>query len=269
MEQPTPSGDFLAMQRAFAAHLRNPEKHLPPTELDQRRAATYCELFYNNVEGFIRNGFPVIFSLMSHQEWHSLIRDFYEQHECRTPYFTAVGREFVAYLESERAACTDDRPFLLELAYYEWLEVDVRICPDPEVDVIYDASNDDLLDSPIVMSPFVRPVQFQYPVHQIKRDFQPKTPPEHATFLVVYRNRDEGVSFLTVNVLTWRLIQLLQGEERGGKPWTGRQAMEALAAEAPQLPLSTILDFGAPFLSELKDKGLILGSTVPGVLLTI
>ena len=54
-----PAG-FAALQYAFAGHIRDPE-HMPvPDGVEPRRMAVYRDLFYNNVENFIANSFPVL-----------------------------------------------------------------------------------------------------------------------------------------------------------------------------------------------------------------
>ncbi len=56
----TAKADFIQQQYDFAAHIRNPEQNPAPAGIEDRRMGIYRELFYNNVEGFLSNGFPVL-----------------------------------------------------------------------------------------------------------------------------------------------------------------------------------------------------------------
>ena len=55
--------NFQEAQRHFAAHIRNPDLNSAPSGIEDRRMSIYRELFYNNVESFISNGFPVLRSI--------------------------------------------------------------------------------------------------------------------------------------------------------------------------------------------------------------
>ena len=90
------------------------------------------ELFYNNVEGFISSGFPVLRELLDDKTWHAMVRDFFSRHRCKTPYFLEISAEFLDYLENERDT-SDDPPFIKELAHYEWAELALTVA-EQEID---------------------------------------------------------------------------------------------------------------------------------------
>ena len=99
--------DFQRRQYEFAAHIRDPENRPAPSDVEDRRMAIYRELFYNNVEGFIANTFPVLRSLHDEDAWHGMVRDYFSHHRAQTPYFLEIPREFMAWLENERAPRED------------------------------------------------------------------------------------------------------------------------------------------------------------------
>ena len=90
--------EFTRRQYEFAAHIRDPENRPAPQDVEDRRMAIYRELFYNNVEGFIANSFPVLRSLLEDTAWHAMIRDYFSSHRAQTPYFLEIPREFLAWL---------------------------------------------------------------------------------------------------------------------------------------------------------------------------
>lgn len=118
-----PDLDFREVQRRFAAHLRDPERHAAPKGIEDRRMAIYRRLFINNVEDLLGRAYPVLSGLHGPERWSRLVRDFYREHGCHTPYFPRLGWEFLDYLSNERGARQDDFPFLAELAHYERAEV--------------------------------------------------------------------------------------------------------------------------------------------------
>src|SRR6185295_17370724 len=107
---------FQRLQYRFAAHLRNPRRHAPPPGIERRRLKVYAELFYNNVEGFLSNAFPVLRAITPDARWHAMARDFFERHESHQPLFHRIAEEFLRYLERERGRVAGDPPFLRELA---------------------------------------------------------------------------------------------------------------------------------------------------------
>jgi uncharacterized protein len=197
---------FQEIQLAFAKHLRAPDYYPAPAGMDDRRMGIYRELIYNNIENCIANVFPVIRSLLSDPQWHSLIRGFIHQHRCQTPYFLEISEEFLQYLMHERGLCEGDPVFLLELAHYEWIELalDVSETNIPPASAYPVAP---LLSKPRV-SPLAIGLSYQYPVHNISPRHQ--SPMPEPTQLVVYRDRDDKVRFMAANAMTLRLLYLLQ-----------------------------------------------------------
>ena len=70
---------FIERQYAFAAHIRDPEANPRPDDVEERRMAIYRDLFFNNVEGFLTNTFPVLRELMDDDHWMAMARDFYSR----------------------------------------------------------------------------------------------------------------------------------------------------------------------------------------------
>ena len=61
---------FQRVQYRFAAHLRDPKRNPAPRGIEPRRMKIYRELFYNNVEGFLANAFPVLRRITPDARWH-------------------------------------------------------------------------------------------------------------------------------------------------------------------------------------------------------
>lgn len=244
-----------ALQLAFARHLRDPERHPAPEGLDPARVATYRRLFFNNVESVLSANFPVISHLLGAQ-WVPLVRVFYSEFDSHVPLFTELAREFVRFLE-ERTDLHGGRPFLAELAHYEWVELELMLQPVDLDAVPADADGDLLADRPVV-SPALRLLACHYPVHQIRPEFQPQEPLAQPQFLVVWRDRADQMGFMELNPVSARLLALL------GEPatQTGRAAVEQVAAALGMADPAPLL---APALAQLEQwraRHILLG-TVP------
>ena len=248
MTQPAPTS-LAELQRQFAAHIRDPANQAPPGDVSPRRMQVYTELFFRNIEQLLVNGFPVIRRLLMEDEWQSLVRDFMVRHRCRTPLFTQLGREFVAFLESHEAALAA-RPFLAELARHEQLEVEVAFATDnePAKGREQDA---DLLDQALQLVPSARITQFRFPVHRISPEFQPLTPPEMPTWLLLYRDAQEHVRFMELDGFGYTLLVLLE-QHRGA---TARPVLESLAAALGHVDVEKVLGSGREFLHYLDARG--------------
>lgn len=249
--------DFQQLEREFAAHLRNPERHAAPAGLEDRRVAVYRELFYNNIEGLLAGNFPVIRRITPDAQWHALARGFYAEHASHTPLFTEIGREFHRYLQVRAERDAGDPPFLPELAHYEWVELAVSIDAASPDDVPHDPAGDVLTGAPVV-SPLAWPLVYAYDVQRIREDYQPIAPPPQPTVLVVVRNRNDEVAFMEITPLTYRLLELLK--ENPAR--TGLDAVDAIAAQFPEGDRAMVREAGAGILRGLRDRDVLLGTAV-------
>lgn len=254
-----PRPDFRHVQRAFAAHLRDPERHPAPTGLEERRLKIYRELFYNNVEDFLGNAFPVIRRLSDERAWHGLVRHFYSRHISQAPQFYRLAEEFLRFIENERGLHPDDPPFLAELAHYEWVELALSIALDDPGPALADP-NGDPLEGPPVVSPLAWPMAYAWPVHRIGPTFLPRTPPETPTYLVVYRTRHDDVRFMEINAVTARLMQLIEEQPSA----TGRALLLQIATELAHPQPGVIVQAGAEMLATLRERDIVLGTRRAG-----
>ncbi len=232
--QPKPI-DFRDTQAQFANYIRDPANNPAPADIETRRMTIYQELFYNNIQGFIANGFPVIRKLMDDDSWHAMIRDFMIKHKSKTPLFHEIAREFLSYLENERDT-NNDPPFFYELAHYEWVELALSVSTE-EIPA-EPANPGDIMAAKLDTSPLARLLQYQYPVHQISPEFQPGSPAKSAVHLLVYRAVDDSIVFLEFNPVSARLFGLIS------EGLTGQKAAEQIVTEL-QHPNAEVVIKGA------------------------
>ena len=237
---------------ALAQHVRDSGAHPGPPGIEARRLKIYRDLVYNNLDGLLAGNFPVIRRTLGDADWRSLVRGFLARHHSHTPLFTQLGREFIAFLESD-AGTDPARPWLAELAHYEWAELGLQLSES----VLPPHDRDgDLLDGVPILSPLTWPLAYRWPVHRIGPEFQPVEPPPEPTLVLLRREPDGRVHFSMLSPLLFRLLELV-GSESGE---TGRALLQRLAVEAGQPHFDAFLVQARPILQRLRDEGVLPGT---------
>ncbi|WP_158967469.1 DUF2063 domain-containing protein [Paraglaciecola sp. L3A3] len=237
-------------QMDFVAHIKNPDENPYQGNIEDRRLQIYRELFFNNVEGFISSAFPVLKSVYSQQDWQQLVRIFFAEHQCLSPYFIDISKEFVDYLSSEYELTKNDPVFMQELAHYEWLELDVSVRISSQTLSPWNGTD---LVSHVSMSELASLVSYQYPVHQISSDFQP-TDSSEIVYLVVYRDIEDEVHFTLVNQVTAHLINIIQNVAS----ISTLQLVEKMSLAMPQLNQQQVSDSLQQVLRQLLGQHILL-----------
>ena len=243
---------FKKVQYAFTANMRDATQSAP-NDVEPRRLAVYQELLFNNVNEILKQGFPVLHSILEEQQWDNMVRDYFATHQAKTPLFYKIPEEFLAYLQYERHVASDPA-FLLELAHYEWMELVAELADDKIDESGYEREGYLLKGKP-VLSPFVWLLQYQFPVHQIGKNYQPDTMPENSTLLVVYRTLQDKVKFMELNQVAGQLIAYLRDKPE----LTGYEILQTIAEELQHPNPETVITAGHELLQEYLDEDIILG----------
>ena len=239
---------FKNVQQVFTQHMRDPDNNPAPEGIENRRIKVYRELVYNNIEGFIAKGFPVLRRITADEDWHSMIRDYLNRHVSHTPYFPKMSMEFLNYLEKERDVSSDPA-FLFELAHYEWVEASIML---DKREISFDGINKegDLLDGIPQLSPLAMPLAYQWPVHKISPEFLPEEKPEHATYILVYRDHQYEVGFIELNPVSAKLIEeLIHNVEQ-----SGREILVSIAEQIQHPEPEMVINGGLEILLDFKAK---------------
>jgi len=246
---------FKQTQYAFAAHIRNPELNPIPDDVEARRMKIYSELFFNNVEDFISNTYPVLKEITAEDDWNDMLRDYFSHHLAHTPLFPEMPREFLKYLENERNN-VNDPAFIKELAHYEWVEL-ALMTSDLDETITWDKidKDGDLLNQQPVLSPLAWPLTYQYPVQHISADFMPEAPSQQPVYLLVYRDNEDDVHFMELNPVTALLIQFINGDNQ----LSTKKILEKIAEQLNHPAPKTVIEGGMQIMQDLKKRGVILG----------
>jgi len=246
---------LASLQTRFAGHIRDPLNVAAPDGIEDRRMAIYRDLFFNNIRNFLSGNFPVLRTLYTEPEWTGLCRGFYRDHRCHTPLFPELPREFLQYLQEHRQKQAGDPPFMLELAHYEWVELALALDETETADSGADPDADLLAGIP-VLSPLAWPLTYRYPVHRIRADYQPQSPPVDATHLLVWRRQDYRVKFMQLNEISMLLVQKMK-EDAG---LSGLEILKTVAASINHPKPEVVVEAGSSLLNELREKQVILGT---------
>lgn len=248
------SDSFLDLQYRFAAHLRDPAANPAPEGLEDRRLQIYRDLFFNNIENLLGSQFPVIKRLKG-EAWKPLVRRFYAEHQCHTPLFPEIAREFIRWLEDRVDRGEADWPFLVELAHYEWVELAVMI-DEADLDALpCDPDGDVVLAAP-VFSPVAWLLNYRFPVQRIREDYLPETPPEQPTCLVVARDRKGQVQFTELNPLSFKLLELVK--DNPGVP--GLELIQALLEALGMDGDAGLMASAQDMLRRFRQRDILLGT---------
>ena len=242
---------FQQVQQAFIAHIKDPQHQPAPQGIEARRMAIYRELFFNNIQGFVSTAFPVLKSLYSDSGWQQLIRQFFINYQCSSPYFLHIAEHFLHYLQQDYQPQADDPVFLLELAHYEWAELYLATKQVTQTETVL--SREQVSQHPLQLSQLCMLLAYPYQVHMISRDYQPATPGDVQCYLL-YRNTADEVKFVLINQLTAALLHCLQQAP-------GSTLSQLVAQLQPALPQfnATVLEQGAQaILQDFAAKGVLV-----------
>lgn len=255
MHAPEAPSRLRAQQFALTRHLRDPQGQPAPGGIEERRLAIYRDLLFNNVESLLAGNFPVICAMLGESRWKTLVRGFFRDYRCQTPLFPELPREFLRFLEARDSNEPPllEKPFLLELAHYEWVELALQIA---QAQTPTHDPHGNLLDGAPVLSALAWPLAYRWPVHRIGPEYQPTVLPAEPTLLLLRREGDGNVRFSVLSPLAFRLLQRL-GESPG---LSGQDQLQALAQEAGSDDVASFLEQGRQLLEQMRAAGVILGS---------
>ncbi len=234
-------------QRAFTRGIREAGGQETPPGLPGDRYAVYRDLVYRNLESLLAGGFPVLRATLLEEQWETLVREFLADHRAQTPLFLELGREFVEFLRVRETQGWEPG-WLRELAEYERVELELAIAPDA-ADTYRPVKDEEIATSVLRLAPLARLLCYEYPVHRIGPEYDPAPEP---TFLLVYRDADDEVQFMTLMPATAQLLALVEDN----RSTAAQELLRQLAADlsAPLEPLQT---HGLAQLKDFLERGVV------------
>ena len=231
---------FTADPKAFGAARSLGKADRDALVTFQSRLLTYRGLARNALEDPLPDCFPIIHALLKAAElWDDCMDAFLASRTIQSSYYRDVNPAFVTWLAN--SAWGQDRwPFVLQLAHFEYIEVEIMHWLDEPL------SNDlkvmPTADSQVVLDGATRNLAYSYRVHEATKEDPEAQGGE--TFLMGYRDAqgDFNYSELSAHASAF-LARCMEGESIG------------VAASALNLELDEVLDL----LIGFREKGALRG----------
>lgn len=253
---------FQRLQYLFSNHIRNPEQtpyaiEKEPglaeiaQEIETKRLKAYESLFFNNLNDFFSNLFPVLKSIVGETRWQEIVREYMIKHRSKTPLFHELGQEFILFLQNEFEAQSSDPDYLLELAHYEWVELALTIAEEEGFINPLDVAPD--LDCVYEVSPVAYPLAYEWPVHKITADQMMQERPVAITTLLAFRDEEDQVQFMELSPVLYELVQAMTDNS---EQETVRALLHRLS-EGLGLEKTMMEGFSVSILEDLIDMHLV------------
>lgn len=219
------------------------------------RQRLYGELVASNLRNTLERAFPILKSDLTPEEWLALTQDFIVTQAIKDPELWKLAGQFNQYLKISAWPERLNRPYLLDLADFEWIEIEVDMMPD--VDHPPHRSDGHLLNNLLVMNREYRVLYLHYPVFRAPPSQLRELAGDYC--LLVYRHPQTlQVEFLELDSVSAYILQLLNTFNV-----TGREALEAFTAPAEAEARAALFQAGYDFIKFLHREGLILGFQFP------
>ena len=212
----------------------------------------YRRLTFNIQLQTMEQAFPIAYSIFDFDDWQSMIHDFFNHHNAKCPQIWKLPFEFYQFVLKNNYAQKFNLPFLNDLLFFEWIEIDVHTMDDkifPHFNLDGNEFNDVL-----VLNPEYRLDKLEYPVHKIKpTDIGTKDKSNY--FLLTYREKETGqVYFIELSVLHTFAFEKITQESKSIRSITD-EAISIFGNDHA----SFINDSLVELVSLLKSKNRILG----------
>lgn len=210
----------------------------------------YRRLVFNIASDILETAYPITFSFLPKETWEKLVFDYFAEHKCQTAQVWRMPLEFYDYCVKKDLSSQLNLPFLNDLLYFEWLELEVHTMEDiayPEF-----VSEGDWFNNKIALNPEFKLIKLTYPVHTTApTELEGK---EGTYFLLIYREKESGkVQFIDLSMLyAYILEQIAEGE-----------LLKDVLAKANTLfqlnNISLLKEHARKFIADLEQRKFVLG----------
>ncbi|KFZ31603.1 hypothetical protein IDSA_02550 [Pseudidiomarina salinarum] len=256
--------DYQQTQQGFVDWLRDPDNAPIPGSIEMRRLQVYRRLIANNVNTFLRGGFPVLREVLSKEAWQQLADRFIREHTAASPYFSEIGKEFVEFLAGQEVLPESVPAYTYELAAYERMEVEAMFAVIPDELQQLSAADTEARggDARWYLNPSAQFGSFTFPVAWISAQNADPDSSAEGYFLLVFRplksSEDKAsarIRFLQLNPVTAVLVDCLRQSPSG---LTRDELTEQLIQLLPQLDDSVVRTGVAQILPDFAERGVLL-----------
>lgn len=191
----------LAQQNKLAEYCRT---GILPAELDVRedRVKQYRRLVFNVILDTLSSAYPISRTFLKPEKWHDLITDFFSNYPNQATQIWRMPYGLFDYLNNYENKWSEPYPFLAELIYFEWLEIELY----SEDDI---PARTDLSQDQIILNPHLRLLNLTFPFFKTSVKEAIEQPGQF--FVLLYRNLTNfKVEFMEVSPLVYETINRLE-----------------------------------------------------------
>lgn len=226
------------------------------------RVQTYRRLVYNVVRSTMDSAYPISLAALGEAEWDSLVQDFFSNGIPQTPQIWKLPFEFYQYHASRDTGIRIQKPYLEDLLYFEWMEIEVHTMPDRPTPEYVERGN--IFSDRLAFNPEYEIIRLDYPVHLFAAEESIRRKGDY--YALIFRAPETGfVKFLNLSGLnTYILTRLVEDQ-------VPLNQLKGDIATVSGIESGKYLDEALEkFIRDLMEKRLILGfhkeKTDPGVL---
>lgn len=251
----------LAYQGALAGALFAPDGAplAYPEGASAERWNVYRRMVRMRIAEQIAHAFERLRAVAGEDRFRALVERYTAECPPRSNYLRDVPGEFLQFFEAHRDALARDLslpPFALDLARYEWAELDTAYSFEEvgaaEVGAL------DMARVP-VLSPALRLVDVAYPVHRLGSDARDSELAREPFSLCLYRDaKTHDVEVLELTPVTFAMLALM-----AERSLTLTEIVRNAADQVGVVVDAEFVEALSTLLADLIERGVLLGSLVP------
>ncbi len=225
------------------------ETHIPG--VTPGRIHHYRRLVNNVVRDSLDSAFPISVAALGEETWDLLVQDFFSNGMPATPRIWQLPLEFYSYHAGQETGTRLQKPYLDDLLYFEWMEIEVYNMPDRIFPSF--VSEGSILEEPLAFNPEYEIFRLEYPVHMHPAEKAAGLRGEY--YVLIFRAPDTGyVQFINLSALNAYIVSRMTEENLPASHLKG-DIVRATGIDSGKY-LDEALE---QFIIDLMDKQLILG----------
>lgn len=180
----------------------------PIPGINETHIKQYRRLVFNVVKDTLLTAYPLTHNLLSVKEWNNLIQEYFSNHNCQSPQIWEMPKELFEYLQqNENHPLKRKYPFIEDLLYFEWLEIELYMMED--IAPLPYKKEGVIAKNKIVLNPEITIFSSQYPIH-LKKASEIKAKDKGQYFVAIHRHPENGkVIFTNIQYPHVLLLQAL------------------------------------------------------------
>lgn len=211
----------------------------------------YRRLVKNVVRDILDSAYPISRAAFGEELWDQLVQEFFSGGLPKSPQVWKLPYEFYQFHSGRDTGIRIERPYLDDLLYFEWIEIEVHNMPDRPFPEFSEKGN--LLLDRLAFNPEYEIIRLTYPVHQHPAEDTPRLKGDY--YALIFRSPGTGyVHFLNMSGLNIYILTRLVEEDLPVNKLKGE------IARTTGIESGRYLDEALEkFLGDLMKRKLILG----------